>query len=409
LKDNPGKKDKIKILQENDSPLLRKVCQYAYDTSMMFYFSKPLSYRKNPNDSFEEHADEIFSVLEDLSSRKITGLNADREVRRFEAVLDPLSLELFQNIMKKDLDCGINIKTINKAFGEDFIDDFSVQLAEKYDQNREYNTNYFYISPKLDGIRGVYYNGHFITRNNKPIVGFDHLIAEFELFNRLIVQYNGDAVTPYLIDGEVYGHGEEFEKIQSIVMRSKNPSIVDTMRLKYNVFGFDVREKVTAEIMTQTINKIFSNHDFKYLAWVPQEKISNDYNKIVEKAQEYISQGYEGAMIRVPQSVYTFRRSHDLVKVKFMNELDMKILSIIPHKKQENRAGAMNVTGFLDDGTKITCDVAVSKKEHQEDFWLNPDKYIGKTIEVHYQNVTDDGSIRFPVFKKFKLDRGFKK
>ncbi len=37
--------------------------------------------------------------------------------------------------------------------------------------------------------------------------------------------------------------------------------------------------------------------------------------------------------------------------------------------------------------------------------WANPKEYIGRMIEVRYQEVTPDGSLRFPVFLHIRNDR----
>ena len=405
LRQTKSRKDKINILKDNkDNILLQNILEYAYSPSKMFYFSKKLEHKSSSkNLFFEDMSADVFSVLDSLNQRSITGYQAEKQIRYFEGILSPLSLEIFQNIMKKDLDCGINIKTINKAYGKDFIEDFSVQLAEKYDKNRQYNTSYFYVSPKLDGIRGVFYRGNFITRNKKPILGFNHLISEF----KILIEYLESTLEQniYLIDGEIYSHENDFERIQSIVMKTKNISIVDSMSLKYNVFGFDTEgSTINADSMIIHLRNAFHNNKFHYLNLVPQDCIDNDYDQIIQKTKYYISQGYEGSMLRIPESHYSYKRSHDLIKVKFMNEMDMVILKIGPHKKYPEKAGFMTVMGKLDNGKEVICDVAVSQKEHQDTFLYRSD-LIGKKIEVHYQNITADGSIRFPVFKKFKLDR----
>ena len=41
----------------------------------------------------------------------------------------------------------------------------------------------------------------------------------------------------------------------------------------------------------------------------------------------------------------------------------------------------------------------------REKIWSDQSSFIGRTIEVRYQEVTPDGSLRFPTFVCFRNDR----
>ena len=43
--------------------------------------------------------------------------------------------------------------------------------------------------------------------------------------------------------------------------------------------------------------------------------------------------------------------------------------------------------------------------ELRDTIWSTPDMFINRTIEVRYQEVTPDGSLRFPTFVCFRNDR----
>jgi DNA ligase-1 len=43
--------------------------------------------------------------------------------------------------------------------------------------------------------------------------------------------------------------------------------------------------------------------------------------------------------------------------------------------------------------------------ELRERVWADKESFLGRTIEVRYQEVTPDGSLRFPTFVCFRNDR----
>jgi DNA ligase-1 len=73
--------------------------------------------------------------------------------------------------------------------------------------------------------------------------------------------------------------------------------------------------------------------------------------------------------------------------------------------------GGFQLEGELEDGTFVRCDCGSGfNDEDRKEFWENQDKYLGKTIEVEYQEVTkaenaDTHSLRFPVYKMVRTDK----
>jgi ATP-dependent DNA ligase len=55
-------------------------------------------------------------------------------------------------------------------------------------------------------------------------------------------------------------------------------------------------------------------------------------------------------------------------------------------------------------GVKVQVGSGLSD-EIRSEIWDNKEKYIGRTIEIRYQEITPDGSLRFPTFVCFRNDR----
>lgn len=102
-------------------------------------------------------------------------------------------------------------------------------------------------------------------------------------------------------------------------------------------------------------------------------------------------------MLRKPESKYEGKRSATLLKVKKFFDVDVKVIG---HQKGTGKykdvMGALNVEDKQ--GVKFKVGTGFTDKERDD-----PPK-IGAIIEVKYQERTNDGSYRFPSFKRVRTD-----
>lgn len=91
----------------------------------------------------------FFDLLDDLKNRKITGHDAIAAVNSFIEHHSDYE-ELIHCVLDKDLKTRAGDKIINKAI-PDWIPEFSVALADKYDPNIVDWKDGWYVSRKIDG------------------------------------------------------------------------------------------------------------------------------------------------------------------------------------------------------------------------------------------------------------------
>ena len=99
-------------------------------------------------------------------------------------------------------------------------------------------------------------------------------------------------------------------------------------------------------------------------------------------------------------SPYQFGRTIELLKVKNMYTLDLRITGMREGSGEfANTCGALIVDYK---GYEVGVGSGISKEERIE-FWNNQEKYIGRVIEVQaFEETTDQNgnlSLRFPVYK----------
>ena len=129
---------KQQLLENGDkqdySVTLRGVLYYCYNPFLMFGLSEKILNNTMPKTMTYAIANEheVFEVLDTLAQNNINDELRTLAKRLLMSIEDEQVREMVQGIMVKDLKLGVNVTTLNKVFGKDFIPKFDVQLAESY-------------------------------------------------------------------------------------------------------------------------------------------------------------------------------------------------------------------------------------------------------------------------------------
>jgi DNA ligase-1 len=276
-------------------------------------------------------------------------------------------------------------------------------LASKYDPKKHTDFPY-YSQPKLDGIRCLVSKDGMQSRNGKPIISAPHILEALQPFF--------EEYPDVVLDGELYNHDlkHDFEKIVSLVRKTK-PTAEDLEESKelvqyhiYDCIMDESYEKRLSFILTE-LTKFFPAASI-FVPGTPKwniELVPTNPIYIEESLdlflQRYLESGYEGLMLRVPDSPYEGKRSKFLIKHKEFEDEEFEIVSI--EEGKGNWAGAAKrIEIRLKDGTTQFSGVRGSLDSLAEVLY-NANDYIGTEVTVRYQNKTDDNKLRFPVVVAF--------
>ena len=245
--------------------------------------------------------------------------------------------------------------------------------------------------PKLDGLRLTAGN-RWIDKQNHEMMSrkgdtykVPHLMESSQTLLD-IVNLNCDNQCQAL-DGEVYIHGMQLQKITSLA-RKYRPG--ETEKLEYHIFDLiipDMSFTDRHEILRESL-KGLGNKNF---VLVPYHEITSDEEMKIRHGQ-YVLQGYEGLMIRHSNGLYGYAtRSSDLFKYKHFFDDEFKIIDVW----EDNNGNAM-LQVILDNG--LECGVTPKRTHEVRKEMLNQkDELIGKWITVKYQGFTEDKILQFPV------------
>ena len=113
--------------------------------------------------------------------------------------------------------------------------------------------------------------------------------------------------------------------------------------------------------------------------------------------QQFISEGYEGAMLRNSAGLYKQNtRSNDLQKYKEFQEEEYKIVGFAQGEGRD--AGSVIWTCETPGGTKFNVRPR-GTMEYRRELYMNGSNYIGSLLTVIFQELSEYGVPRFPVGK----------
>ena len=327
----------------------------------------------------------------------------------------------FKLILQKDLRCGVSEKTVNKVLKK-FKDIASVpvfecMLAHDGANHESKITGKKLVEPKLDGVRCltvIDYENQTVTqytRNGKVLENFTH-ITDY------LSQYINEFGRSMILDGEVVSH--TFQDLMKQVHRKDNVQAGDARLVLFDCLplvefkqGISVMGLRRRREFLKNWQNIFADSGF--IEIVSQREfdldVLTDEIEFKDYNQEMVEAGYEGIMIKDPNSKYECKRSTAWLKQKPFIEVSLTVTGYEEGTgRNQSRLGALICEGE-DDGKTIcvNCGSGFSDDDRTE-LWAGRDSLVGQVVEVRADAVTQnqDGtySLRFPRFKTF---RGFKK
>lgn len=254
----------------------------------------------------------------------------------------------------------------------------NVLLAKPY--KPEIDPFGWWMSEKLDGIRATWDGNVLRTRNGNGLyapqwffIGMPHI---------------PNAGLGHMLDGELWAGRGQFQKAVSIV-RSSN---IDKgwRNITYMVFDIIGTGDVFEDRQRQ-LDRLFP-HGRTITTDVVKQCRCTSRDHLKQFVDDVIKNGGEGAMLRQPHSKYEFKRSSTLLKVKRFHDCEALVVDAVPGKgKHKGRMGALKCClkpGYF----YFEVGTGFSDAERE-----NPPKK-GDVITVRYQELTDGGIPRFPVF-----------
>lgn len=263
----------------------------------------------------------------------------------------------------------------------------------------DYSKNYL-ATQKLDGIRALMINGHLVSRTFKPIRN-NHIRKMLE------------AILPEGADGEIVCSGA-FQATSSGVMSADGEP-------KFIYYMFDY--------VKDDISKPYFERTNDMLRWLVERgpvrspgldkikllipTIIKDYNHLKKYEAECIAKGFEGVILRTPDSPYKCGRSTAkqewLLKLKRFADGEAIILGFTEkmhndneatkdafghtirssHKGNKRPANTLGALVVRDIKTEIEFEIGTGFSDLQrQEIWDNRKEYMDKIVKYKHFNIS---------------------
>ena len=243
-----------------------------------------------------------------------------------------------------------------------------------------------YVQPKLDGVRCIATKDGLMSRQWKPLVSTPHIGRALKPFF--------DANPEAILDGELYTHKfrDDFDQIISLARQTK-PSAEDLRKseelLEYHVYDM-ISDECFSERRLALDNCGIWGKSVKHVTTqlvISEEEMDAVYG-------EYLSEGYEGQMIRVNGPYECGTRSKYLLKRKEFVDEEFTIKDVKEGKG--NYSGCAVLTVVTEAGVEVDASIKCGV-EKKKQLFADRQHLIGEQVTVRFQGKTKDGSLRFPV------------
>ena len=273
--------------------------------------------------------------------------------------------------------------------------DVQPMLAHPFKKHGHKITWPAFVQPKLDGHRCIAIvnddgSVNLWSRTRKPITGCPHIAEELE---RL------DLPIGTVLDGELYNHDyrDSFEELTSLIRRSTPDPSTPYTDIQYHVYDM-VSDESFDERHDHLEVWLATGHTVRFVetVWAESEDAMREWFSL------YLSEGYEGAMVRQANSPYVGKRSYFLQKVKEFDDDEFVVVDVVEGRGR--MAGkAVFVCETAPTGETFQCKMA-GDMSVLEQVLKNKDDYIGRELTVQFQGKTAASIPRFPVGLRMRED-----
>ena len=257
---------------------------------------------------------------------------------------------------------------------------FKPMLAKVYDSETTVLRFPVAVQPKLDGLRLLWDGVECWSRTGKKSLAVPPRV----------LQTLRERFCDFPLDGELYAHGLGFEKISSLARNMSRGQ--DVSQLLYCVFdrpgaGTFAERCADLWVAEQDARRTLSDG----VSFVVTARAA-DLMSLQALMERFISEGYEGCMIRDLSSLYEHKRTSSLLKWKRVRKERAVVTGVYAGEgKHEGRIGGLHVQQVC---SLWYCDVGTGLSDEERE--RGAGWWIGREIEIGFQELSKYGVPRFP-------------
>lgn len=400
--------DKLNVLKAyaNDQ-IVCKALEYTYNTFKQYYVTSETCKKRSDLVASENVYNDLFSLLDDLNDRNITGHSAIQAVNAFVSTHIE-SEELIFNIIDRNLKTRATASMINTAI-PNLIPTFDVALAKAYDEKTQKKVKWsdgWFVSRKLDGCRCVC----IIDGQGEPRF-YSRVGNEFLTLDNLKPSIRQLGLINTVLDGEICIIDEKGNEDFTSIMKEIKRKDHTIKQPHYYIFDHLTIKEFESKVSTTKFGQRIANIESIVPEGLTGVSVLDQFmcadDMFVSLLEHSKHEGWEGLMLR-KNTTYKGKRSDEVLKVKSFHDAEYIVVDV------EN-----DIQRVIVDGSEVSelmlKNIIIEHKgyrvqvgsgfnhEQRRHYYNNPNDIIGKQVTVQYFEETHNQhggtSLRFPTIK----------
>ena len=356
----------------------------------------------------DKEATQSFDVFSELMEYVlVNNTGSDEVIANISAFLDGVQDDLrvfYSSIITKSLKLGCDIKSVNKAFGYEFLPQWEVQQSYNIEKSPLKEGEWFSLSEKLNGVRGTFFEGKIFSRQGKEFTGLAHIVSDI---NSLFDDADGFVLDGELVRKNVEGIADnENFRIGTGLLGQDD---ADKSSIQFVIFDLlakdDFKQGQSSEKYKERLSKLtglrdkINEQNLTSLTTVKVLYTGDDQSKVEHFLDIMVKEDKEGLMLN-RDSEYKCKRHNGILKVKRFYTVDLRVVAL-----EEGSGRLSGILGaFVVDYKGNSLNVGSGMTDEQRAlFWSKRDELIDRVIEVKYKEESSDKktgqfSLQFPIF-----------
>lgn len=417
LKESSSRNDKIKLLRESktstDYEFFKLLCDKVMNPLLVYNIRKLPKYEWKGGSITLVDILSTNGILSKLYSREITGNLAKEELKyTLENTVDKETSLLLECCINKTFDCGADVKTFNKAFGEVIVREHQYQLCESATEQLidKLLEDECVSQLKLDAMRVEVNNGDsisFITRGSNSF-GTGNIELDSKLkepFDKAIQIYTefGYIVSKIYLDGELVflENGKHLPRAKSNGIATKcikgTKEFIKDDEIEIIIWDIISEEekqgklKIPYKTKLAILERIKLNSPYSLVESTPIKT----KEQAIQIAIEYVKLGLEGSVVKGLNSYWENKRVNHQLKLKAARQSEVRIKGILISDENKYHGLVGSLTCETDDGL-VKVNVS-GMSDHQRTEFLDK-SFIGKVITVEFNEAIQDKDGHYSLF-----------
>lgn len=229
------------------------------------------------------------------------------------------------------------------------------------------------MQEKIDGLRAIYCNGKFYSRDSK--------VWDYRMYMHIA------PCNLFIMDGEFYCPGMRLQEINAAMAVNRITPTNATKRIKFYIFDIINEEKQYLRLAR--LDALGEMPGCRTVPW----KTADTQGDVDDFYQHTVAQGGEGIILRNLKGFYEGDRSWNLMKMKATQTAVYVCIAVKRGKgKYSDTLGSLT----LDCGKNQTVGCSGMTDVQRDDFWKLPP--IGERVKIEFDDTSNNGTPLRPRF-----------